>query len=486
MSSLSLSSVSFSYSSSHDVLRDVDLELGPGWHGLVGDNGSGKTTLLMLLAGELAPTSGTVIRTGTVVRCDQLVDQPSEDVLELARSHEASVYALRGRMEIEPAMIERWDTLSPGERRRWQVAAALHADPDVLLLDEPTNHLDRDSADRLLSALITFRGIGVVVSHDRRLLDALTTRTVRTSRGAVEMWRSPYSVARAEWEADDLRRRRQSSAATSESRRAERRLADQRRALEARTAQWQRSQRLAAPGDHDATSTARTEKFRSGQAAAGRRVGATRAESDRADAIRRSLAVERDHRGAITFDGDLAPRSVLVTYFGDLVAGATTLAVGLDVAIERTTRLRVLGRNGAGKTTLMRSLADRWDLPRDKLFYLPQDLTAEESRARLTEVSRRPDNALGATMQLFARLGGEPDTVLASGMPSPGELRKLLLADALQRNVWCLMLDEPTNHLDLDTVERLEDALSAYPGALVVISHDDVFTENVTDTELVL
>jgi ATPase subunit of ABC transporter with duplicated ATPase domains len=89
-------------------------------------------------------------------------------------------------------------------------------------------------------------------------------------------------------------------------------------------------------------------------------------------------------------------------------------------------------------------------------------------------------------MQLFARLGGEPGDVLASDRPSPGELRKLLLADALQRNVWCMLLDEPTNHLDLDTVERLEEALDAFPGALVVVSHDDVFADRLTTRTIVL
>jgi len=486
MRSLSLNSVSFSYTTAHEVLSDVSLELGPGWHGLVGENGAGKTTLLALMAGDLDPTSGTILSPQPVIRCDQVVDLPSPDVVALAASHDAEAYVVRGRLGIEPAMIERWATLSPGERRRWQVAAALAAEPAVLLLDEPTNHLDAESKAALQAALAGFPGVGVVVSHDRRLLDSLTQTTIRVAGSGVRHWSAPYGLARLEWERAEQAQIEARGEATADVRKLERRLDQQRRAAAAKTAGWKRSQRYAKPGDHDATSTARTEKFRSGQAAAGRRITVARDEVTRADEQRRSLAVERDHRGPISFEGEPAPRPVLLEFRGDLTAGGRLLAVDVDADVERRSRLRISGPNGAGKTTLLQELRARWDLPPERLFFLPQDLGAKESSMLLDGVRHRPPTDLGRTMQLFARLGGEPGDVLASDRPSPGELRKLLLADALQRKVWCMLLDEPTNHLDLDTVERLEEALDAFPGALVVVSHDDVFADRLTTRTIVL
>ena len=203
MPALHLDSVSYSYTSAVVVVRDVSLDLGPGWHGLVGENGAGKSTLLGLIRGQLIPTSGRVVvepSDAVVAFCPQVVDRLTADIVEWGASWEAADAALRARLGLDPEDLERWETLSPGERRRWQLAAAIARHPDIMLVDEPTNHLDTGASEQLIEELRAFGGVGVIVSHDRDLLDRLTTVTLRMQGGDVEVWHGPYSLAAEEWQ----------------------------------------------------------------------------------------------------------------------------------------------------------------------------------------------------------------------------------------------------------------------------------------------
>ncbi|MCA9569840.1 MAG: ATP-binding cassette domain-containing protein, partial [Myxococcales bacterium] len=158
--SLRLVRASFAFADRRPILDAVDLHLTPGWTGLVGPNGAGKTTLLRILAGEL-PCAGVHREPADlrVHRLHQRLDAPEADVLAFAAAWDKRALRLQSRLDLDPTGMDRWPTLSPGERRRWQVAAARWLEPDVLLLDEPGNHLDRQARDALLDALSGFRGI---------------------------------------------------------------------------------------------------------------------------------------------------------------------------------------------------------------------------------------------------------------------------------------------------------------------------------------
>ncbi len=206
MPAIHLNDLTFEYSSAVPIITGASVSIGPGWTGVVGSNGAGKTTVLRLVDGTLSPVSGTIVidpSDGVVVHCPQTADTIDDNIRALAGAWDGPANSLLGRLELDRDQLDRWSTLSPGERKRWQIGGALHREPDVLLLDEPTNHLDTDARDLLISALERFRGVGLIVSHDRTVLNGLCVRILRVGDRGVELWNGDYDTAHAAWEADE-------------------------------------------------------------------------------------------------------------------------------------------------------------------------------------------------------------------------------------------------------------------------------------------
>ncbi len=486
MPSVHLSDISFAYRDSVPLFDAASATFGPGWTGLVGANGAGKTTLLQIVAGALEPDRGSVDVPRDVVFCPQIVDEPGPEVFQFAAAWDGDAFTLRGRLELDPDELGRWSTLSPGERKRWQVGAALIRDPDVLLLDEPTNHIDVATRDLLVASLHGYRGIGVIVSHDRRLLNELCVRTARIHRTAITIWNGPYDVARLEWERAAAGVASEKDALRAEERRLHRLADRQRRAMEVRQRSDRRSRRQAGAKDSDARSMEKKKRQAGGAKAASADLNRVAARAERTGAAAEQLFVDKPLGTSVFVDYEPPGRRVLLSHHGPLVAGDTVLVPEVEVRVERSSRIWLRGVNGAGKTTLLRALVEGSSLPDGKLLWLPQDQTAAERRQvlRIVETLAAPER--GLVLNVVAALGVDPDQVLASELPSPGEARKLTLALGLARHAWCVVLDEPTNHLDLPSIERFEVALAEYPGALVVVSHDERFATAITDHEWVL
>ncbi len=248
-----VANLSFSYSDSIAIIREANFSLSSGWTGIVGANGAGKTTLMRLIAGELHPSSGSIHFDGaaTPILLRQTVEKLTPAIEHFASSRDGDAYQLFGELALRPDDLARWPTLSPGERKRWQVGAALWTNPAVLMLDEPTDHLDSEARGFLIAGLRRLRGLGIVVSHDRALLDELCGYTIRVERGTAKMWRGAYSEAKRAWEAEESARQDEHDRIRNEHRATLRRLADKRRMVSIAQDKARAFNRRREAGDHE-------------------------------------------------------------------------------------------------------------------------------------------------------------------------------------------------------------------------------------------
>jgi ATPase subunit of ABC transporter with duplicated ATPase domains len=410
------------------------------------------------------------------------VEQLDDRVRAFGWAWDNHAQRLRADLELEIEDLERWPTLSPGERKRWQIAAALEARPDLLLLDEPTNHLDARARAMLTRALTRFGGIGLVVSHDRELLDALTQRTLWLDGGVVKVFDHAYSSARELREAELETQAQRAELARRTLDRTRRQLADRRRANADAVRSKRSKTRMKSRLDHDGRSSGAKARATKAEAALARDVKAMMTRVSRAESVASQTRPVTRLGRSLHWDHERPQRNPLIALQIDTVeVGGRVLFANVAITLRPDHRVHLRGDNGAGKSTLLALLRDAAGWPRDRLLYLPQELD-EPGVAQLFDTLRTtPADERGRWLQLAAALGLDPDVALTTPSPSPGEARKLLLARGLAQQVWCLLLDEPTNHLDLPSVERLEAALADYPGAMVLVSHDAQFAARCTD-----
>ncbi|MFC6086133.1 ABC-F family ATP-binding cassette domain-containing protein [Sphaerisporangium aureirubrum] len=471
MNLVNLESVSLAYGPK-PLLDDVSLGIESGDRiGVVGRNGDGKTTLVSLIAGTVAPHGGRVthtrgLRVGVVAQADDM--EPGLTVGEVVLGERAEhewagdqgIREILGNLLGDIELQARVGELSGGERRRSALARVLIGEHDLIVLDEPTNHLDIEAIAWLAGHLAARRSALLVVTHDRWFLDAVSTRTWEVVDGAVHRYEGGYAayvLAKAE--------RARIAQATE----------DRRQNLMRKEIAWLRR-----------GPPARTSKPKF-----------------RIDAAQALIADEPPPRNTVELVSFASARLGKTVYDLDEV----TLHAGGPgqgpLVLDRCTfqfgpgdRLGLIGVNGSGKSSVLRLLADavRPDSGRVvrgrtvRLAHLSQELaeldpnrrvleTVEEIRAFI-QVGKREWTA----SQLLERLGfrGEAQWKVIGDL-SGGERRRLQVLRLLMDDPNVLLLDEPTNDLDIETLNELEDLLDAWPGTLVLVSHDRYFLERVTD-----
>jgi macrolide transport system ATP-binding/permease protein len=180
--------VGFAYDGSpREIVCDLTTHFPRGWTGVVGANGIGKTTVLQLACGLVVPTEGLVRGNGLAIYCPQRTDVAPAGLVQFTDDYSPQAIVLRRGLGIRDGWSARWQSLSHGERKRAQLATALWQRPDVLAIDEPTNHLDKEARRGVEQTLRVFAGVGILVSHDRALLDALCHQCLFLEQGTATM-----------------------------------------------------------------------------------------------------------------------------------------------------------------------------------------------------------------------------------------------------------------------------------------------------------
>jgi ATP-binding cassette subfamily F protein uup len=481
--------------------------------GLIGRNGAGKSTLFKLLAGEDTPDAGEVVLTQglRVARLSQDPHFPPDatvrealegalaDHRELIRRHGEIHEALQGastdqadRLHQELDAVEHhlhhmgWDleprlrlaqttwgladleakveSLSGGWRKRVALAQAWLKDPDVLVLDEPTNHLDPDQVEKLEAWLQAFQGSLLLITHDRHLLDGVVDRMLELEGGTVTSYEGSYSDYLLERSDRELREARLTEHMQN---RLRRELAWLRRGAKART----RKSKLRIQDVLDLKEDVRDR---------------TREEQ------RVSMAFKG---GANRSDSLLSAEGLGFRYPG----ADQELAGGLDLVLQRGQRVALLGPNGCGKSTLLGLLLGELEPCAGRISRHPKlSVSAiSQGRGELRMEASVADNI--ADRASMVKVGGQEMLVLVylsrfgfpadqqkrmAGTLSGGERNRLLLAKAMLQPADLLVLDEPTNDLDIPTLQNLEEALLDYPGALLLVSHDRFFLDQVATNTL--
>ena len=461
------------------LIRNFSASFLKGWTGITGANGSGKSTLLKLSTRDLAPIDGSVSGPGHAIYCPQRTDDAPTRLPELIDALDAYSHEIKGRLGIADDWLRRWNTLSHGERKRAQIAVSLWLEPEILAIDEPTNHIDAEAKGLLFDALSRFKGIGLLVSHDRELLDGLCRQCVFMEPPEAILRPGTYTEGYQQAAKEALAQHRQRAKAQHEVARLKKETVKRREASS--RSHRERSKRGLALKDHDARFKKNIARYTGKDGEAGKRLRQISGRFSQAQRELDRIKVRKTYEMGIWMPSEKSRRRYLFSLpSGTLSLGSNRQLRFPELPMKADDRIAITGVNGSGKSTLVQHIMLSSSLDRDKVVYLPQQIDLTASQEIMDRARNLPDTELGQMMTIVSRLGSRPRRLLESTTPSPGEIRKVLLATGIAKLPHLIVMDEPTNHLDLPSIECLESALMDCPCGLLLVSHDRRFLESLT------
>ncbi|MGA1839254.1 MAG: ATP-binding cassette domain-containing protein [bacterium] len=479
---LTFKSVSFTYDTlEKDLFKDINFTLTSGWTGIIGNNGAGKTTLLKLATAVIKPKSGYIKGPSKVFYCQQQIEFPPNDFEAFLYSPNNDSRKLCSMLSIKDDWIYRWDTLSCGERKRFQVAIALWSLPDLLAMDEPTNHMDYESSEIVLNALKSFTGIGLLVSHNRHLLDALCSQCLFIESDEIIIRPGGITQGLIQQKNDFNSALSSYNIVKKEYKKIEKEIKNRKRLAESQ--QKRRSKRRLAPKDHDARFKKNLARV-SGKDGIGGKL--LRQLDGRFKHVKMKLELKRikkKQKTGISSFGDNSKRDIIYYCAPRILIISDSKQLKLpELVIKPSDRIGITGINGIGKSSLIRLIISEIKDADFSFLYIPQEIEIKNATRILATFHESPNEVRGRVLSIINRLGSDPKKLLNANVLSPGEIRKLILAMGMEEDPILIIMDEPTNHMDMTSILCLEEALKETPSSLLLVSHDMVFLKSLVST----
>ncbi|WCL50063.1 ATP-binding cassette domain-containing protein [Leptospira sp. GIMC2001] len=474
------------------LLHGIECNFIPGWTGIIGPNGSGKTLLAKTIAGLYSNYRGYIRGISSNYYLQQIDSIDTDEFYEFLCDSSSPSGIIKSKLDINWSHFEKIDCLSFGEKRRIQIGIALFLNPPLLILDEPTNHLDEYSRIIIQKALIDYTGVGILISHDRELLNFLVYQIYILKEGTGKVYSGNYSNYLILSQNERIRSNKEWEIAKYNHDRLSKEYS--RRKIIASQAIQKRSGSKLDKNDNDG-------RAKLGLAIVSGKDGkAGKIKSQMDKKLEDSLLTLKKARGNLSKpelfyqpeqDDHQKNQSILNLAKQNLNLEYMNINIP-PIHLTSSSRLGIRGRNGSGKSTLLNFIYDQCKnkfnqkpgnreemFDEKEIYYMRQVMNAKEKQELIEKITNLPNFIKSEFNSIvhFFQMDAVNRKILSE--LSPGQWKKLEISWGILTKPKIWILDEPTNYLDIFTLESIERMFSNWDKSLIVVSHDLTFLEKV-------